>query len=694
MNLSNRGLRVRQFIKPFRLQYVLHYSLPPSAPSMNRPPPPVSPTYTPDKALDDLPGIHWALYEFLHSRMLESEEYCDRMDPNKERLCFATGYGVIQGIKGLMSFEDKDLLNAIHHMKRGITVAAAHRKPPPSLAGRLAGYIVPGLSYSGPEWVAQMTDVEKHAELMYAEGLYYKSLVGIVYSGDWLSFIKEMLNMRTTMSIYRQLGRYLEVADAAYAASHYQDSEESLNVPLEDPSIDRHFRSGVYIGLGLSHLALSLMPSRLLTFVELFGYRGDRMEGLRILERAGGWTSGDDRDIVPQEDEGLRRPMCDMMLLVFHLVLSAYTFEGIDVNMARRVVEWNLERYPNSVFFLFGAGRLALVRSQPERALEHYARAAQCQSQYRSMHHISWWESAIASFALWDVKASKEWWSRLRAEATWSKATYTYGEAACLASLGEHDAAADLMAKVTGLRQRIAGKSIPIEKFAARKARKYLAQGNQLMLPAMELAYVFSAIAHAPQRIVLEKMIPDVQKALEELDLTEAGCDSSGKPLRNGSVTGSDYSGEEKVKKARNGTAKSTCEGYWDNVCLARFLEGVCWRYVAYPDPDVDLDKNGSLPVTIDDAGRRAEQAFKAVFKHGPKIELDHYLVYYAHFEYGRLLARSGKMDEARTHFDLVLSGKAVEVSSAGRKGKYSLENALHVRTYAALDALKQDRLL
>ncbi|KAI6143386.1 hypothetical protein BKA82DRAFT_4185656 [Pisolithus tinctorius] len=661
---------------------------------MNRLPPPVSPTYTPDKALDDLPGIHWALYEFLHSRMLESEEYCDRMDPNKERLCFATGYGVIQGIKGLMSFEDKDLLNAIHHMKRGITVAAAHRKPPPSLAGRLAGYIVPGLSYSGPEWVAQMTDVEKHAELMYAEGLYYKSLVGIVYSGDWLSFIKEMLNMRTTMSIYRQLGRYLEVADAAYAASHYQDSEESLNVPLEDPSIDRHFRSGVYIGLGLSHLALSLMPSRLLTFVELFGYRGDRMEGLRMLERAGGWTSGDDRDIIPQEDEGLRRPMCDMMLLIFHLVLSAYTFEGIDVNMARRVVEWNLERYPNSVFFLFGAGRLALVRSQPERALEHYARAAQCQSQYRSMHHISWWESAIASFALWDVNASKEWWSRLRAEATWSKATYTYGEAACLASLGEHDAAADLMEKVTGLRQRIAGKSIPIEKFAARKARKYLAQGNQLMLSAMELAYVFSAIAHAPQRIVLEKMIPDVQKALEELGLTEAGCDSSGKSLRNGSVTGSDYSGEEKIKKAGNGTAKSTCEGYWDNVCLARFLEGVCWRYVAYPDPDADLDENGSLPVTIDDAGRRAERAFKAVFEHGPKIELDHYLVYYAHFEYGRLLARSGKMDEARTHFDLVLSGKAVEVSSAGRKGKYSLENALHVRTYAALDALKQDRLL
>ncbi|KAI6115020.1 hypothetical protein EV401DRAFT_1978191 [Pisolithus croceorrhizus] len=664
---------------------------------MNRSPPPVPSTYTQEKALDDLPGIQWALCEFLHSRMLESEEFCDRMDPNKERLCFANGYGVIQVIKGLMSFEDKDLLSALHHMKRGTSVAAAHRKPPPSLAGRLAGYIVPGLNYSGPEWVAQMTDVERHAELMYAEGLYYKSLVGIVYSGDWLSFIKEMLNMRTILSTYQQLGRYLEAADAAYTASHCQDSSDSLGVLLEDPSIDRHFRSGVYVGLGLSHLALSLMPSRILTIVEMFGYRGDRMEGLRLLGKVGGWNSGDDKDIVPQSEEGLRRPMCDMSLLIFHLVLSMYTFEGVDVNLARRIVEWNLKTYPNGVFFLFGAGRLALVCSQPERALEYYAKAAQCQSQYRNLQHISWWESAIANFALWDVKASKEWWSRLRVEATWSKATYTYGEAACLASLGEHAAAADLMAKVTGLRQRIAGKSIPVEKFAARKARKYLAQGNHLVLPAMELAYVFSAPSHAPQKVVLEKMIPSVREALEELGLEEAGGGSSEKLISNSSIESdrkrSDGE-EERSTKAGNGTVKSAQVGYWDNVCLARFLEGVCWRYVAYPDPDADLDENARLLVAVDDARRRAELAFKAVFEHGPKIELDHYLVYYAHFEYGRLLARSGKKDEAKTHFDLVLSGKTAEVNPAGRKGKYSLENALYVRTHAAVDALKQDRLL
>lgn len=47
------------------------------------------------------------------------------------------------------------------------------------------------------------------------------------------------------------------------------------------------------------------------------------------------------------ESEGTRRAICDMTLLIFHLVLSTVTFEGIDVNMVRKIVEWNLERYPN-----------------------------------------------------------------------------------------------------------------------------------------------------------------------------------------------------------------------------------------------------------------------------------------------------------------------------------------------------------
>ena len=85
------------------------------------------------------------------------------------------------------------------------------------------------------------------------------------------------LNMRTAFNIYRVLGKYVEEMDAAAKGA-------------EDPSIDADFRSGVYLGVGLSNLILSMMPSRLLSLIELFGYKGDRHTGLRLLYKAGGWT--------------------------------------------------------------------------------------------------------------------------------------------------------------------------------------------------------------------------------------------------------------------------------------------------------------------------------------------------------------------------------------------------------------------
>ncbi|KAH7920441.1 hypothetical protein BV22DRAFT_804226 [Leucogyrophana mollusca] len=623
-------------------------SMPP-APTMKEP-------YNPADALDDIRGVTWALHEFLHSRMVESEEYCNKIDPPKQRLYFATGFGLIQCVKGLMSFEDKDLLDAIGHTRHGNTIASQHRKRQSSFTTRLAGYIVPSLSTSSVEWIKEMTPVERHAELVFAESLFEKSLLGVVYSGDWLAFIKEVLNMRTTMNIYRQLGKYLETVDA--------EAEERGEGP-EDKSIDIDFRSGVYLGVGMSNLILSLMPGKLLALVELFGYKGDRHLGLQALQKAGGWTKDSHEPAIDREQEGVRRSICDMCLLIFHLVLSSFTFDGVDIMMAQKILDWNLNRYPNGVFFLFGAGRLAVCRSQPRSAIEYYTKATESQSQYRNLYHISWWEIAIANFALWDIPASLECWRNLEAEATWSKACYTYGMAACLAAMGEQMEASKLMNKVPGLRQRIAGKSIPLEKFVARKARKFQQQGGRLALPALELAYVFQAISHAPKKVITSQMLPEVEVVLERLKQHEK--------------TPAKYEGGH---------------GYWDDYCLARFLEGVCCRFVAFPDADAVLDPSDKAIVPLADARTRAADAFKAVFEYGTKIELDHHLVYYAHFEYGRLLARSDDKAAAREQFDLVLSGKPLEVNASGRKGKYSLENALHLRTHAALEALDQDRLL
>ncbi|KAJ3777913.1 hypothetical protein FB446DRAFT_841253 [Lentinula raphanica] len=676
----------------------------PSFQSIYTTPPPVRYPYRSSEALEDIPGISYALELFLASHMVESEDYCNKSDVKKERLYFATGYGLIQCVKALMSYADEDILSGIEHTKQGNLVATQHRKKTAFFTSRLAGYVLSSLNTTGVGFVRSMTDVERHAELVYAESLFEKALLGIVYSGDWLAFIKETLNMRTTIQVYRTLHKYINTMDAESLAN---------GGPAEDPSIDVHFRSGVYLGAGMSSLILSLLPTKLLTIIEIFGYKGDRAEALELLGRAGGWSKDSDEPGVSAAQEGVRRTICDMALLIFHLVLSSFTFDGVDVGMAQKIINWNLKRYPDGVFFLFGAGRASLARSQPSRAIGYYTRAMEVQTQYRNLHHISYWEIAIAQMALWHIRGSLNAWEILQSEATWSKSIYSYGMAVSLLELADalergqdlgsesesnfkdekartpstmREEATKLMQKVPELRQKIAGKSIPLEKFVARKARKFLSQGRRLALPMLELAYLALAIAHAPRNIVETKMLPEVNRASMEL---EKHKDDHGKY----------YNGK----------------GYWDDFCLAKLMEGVCKRYLAYPDPDAELDPKESPMISQDQAAKEAKAAFHAVFEHGPRIEFDHQLVYQSHYELGRLLACQDDTAGATKHFDLVLSGmrssafgllngvgllmnfihegKHLEVGPSGRKGKYSLENALHMRTHAALEALHQKRL-
>jgi Protein of unknown function (DUF3808) len=94
------------------------------------------------------------------------------------------------------------------------------------------------------------------------------------------------------MQIFRQLGKYIDQMDA---------EAQARGEGPEDKSIDVHFRSGVYLGVGMSHIVLSLMPTRLATLVELFGYKGNRHLGLALLQRAGGWTK---ESSVPSVSQG------------------------------------------------------------------------------------------------------------------------------------------------------------------------------------------------------------------------------------------------------------------------------------------------------------------------------------------------------------------------------------------------------
>jgi len=251
----------------------------------------------------------------------------------------------------------------------------------------------------------------------------------------------------------------------------------------------------------------------------------------------------------------------------------------------------------------------------------------------------------------------------------------------------EQEEAKKLLERVPGLGQRIAGKSIPIEKFGIRKSRKYTTHGHALILPLLEFGYFFQTIPHTPLVNILGKLIPVVQERKKQIEAREESKSKKTEAIKSG-----------KGHKKGSSAGATQADVYWDDWCLVRFLEGVCWRFVAYPDPDAHPDSRalpeGSTlkPPSTKEAADMSEQAFLDVIENGKKIILDHHLVYHAHYELGRLRANQGDRAESRKHFDLVLSGKPLEVNTATRKGKYSLETSLIMRASAALDALEKEK--
>jgi len=612
---------------------------------------PTSPAnpYSPEQALDDLPATKYAANLFLNSKMVESESFCEQMDPKKERLYITAGYSLIQCLKALMSYEKEDLQRGAEDVRRGNALTIKHRAPA-SMLSRFAKAV----QIERPPSLASlkaMTPVQRHAELLYAETTFAKALLGCVSSGSWFTFVSEALSFRVMINLYMQLGKFVETMDAEAAAR---------GEPY-DMALDRDFRSGVELGVGASNLILSLTPNGVQTVVEFFGYQANRTKGLALLMKAGGWSTASPEPAVSAEQEGIRRFLADIALLVFHLILGGFFSEGVDIPLAQNILDWNLRRYPDGFFYHFLQGRLRTRCCKPALALESYKRAIAVQQDYPNFHYVAYWEMALANLSLMDYASALEAWHILRNNSSWSPACYGYGKAACLIELGGEsniEEAAATLQEIPKLVHKVAGKSIPIEKFVARKARKFEMQGRRLFMPALEFGYLFYCIEHAPRPLIQDQFLPAIRKGLLTLKQHQSAPSTYG-----------------------NG------QGYWDDLCLAYLLEGVCLRYLAYPESTALIDPDDDF-VVPPNAATDAMEAFQVGLKNADCIELDHWVMYYTHYELGRLYACVQNEAKAREHLLLVQSGQPLESLKNARKGKYSMQTPLMYRASAELEKL------
>lgn len=55
----------------------------------------------------------------------------------------------------------------------------------------------------------------------------------------------------------------------------------------------------------------------------MFGYHSSREYALTKLAQAGGWSPSEKGPAVSAEEEGLRRPVSDMVLMLYHLIIPS-----------------------------------------------------------------------------------------------------------------------------------------------------------------------------------------------------------------------------------------------------------------------------------------------------------------------------------------------------------------------------------
>ncbi|KAG8762349.1 hypothetical protein FRC11_009737 [Ceratobasidium sp. 423] len=596
------------------------------------------PPREPEMDLDeDLPFVRSIMAMFLNNQMNEAEEACRKNDKSNAapRLYVRTASALMQSMTALMSFETDDVVNAQRTVQRTLNLADQGRLSL-TWSSRISSFPFDAAIANA----RRMSREQLHAELIYAESLLEKAIMGFVSSGDWMSFLREALNIRSVVAIYRTLNSYIEEHDEKIAS-------KKSKYAVED--IDADFRSGVYLGMGMCLLVFSLIPSRVVIFADLLGYKGDRIEALRLLRKAGGWGSAEgspDRNRrtprVTREKEGVRRPLCDLVLIVFHLVMSGFTREGVDVHEAENIVEWNLQQYPQSIFFLFGKGRLYVTRSQPDLAIPIYENARakiNGQKGYEQLGSVMLWEMALCHLSLGRWKESAACWKQMIETAKWSKAVYAYGRAACLLQSGnlsqeEQKEVDSLMAEVPTLRQRIAGKSIPLEKYVARKAERYLAE-KTLVAPAIELAYMLQATYKTTEK-ALRKHV-DTLRALRNPPLTKQ-----------------------------------------DDIQMVNLLLAVHLRLLEYPSSeDVTSPSEKLRRGQVDDAtDNEAEilQLLNRAKDSGGRLQQEYWVAYFAHYELGRYYEERGEYIEARKCFAVVSSGSSLEGQTNARRGKYSLQ--------------------
>ncbi|KAJ8283760.1 hypothetical protein COCON_G00026100 [Conger conger] len=527
---------------------------------------------------------------FLNNHFAES---LDMLQPRvKDSMYHALIYATVLEMQAMMTFEHDDIISAGSTMKSAQEVCHRFRKKP-ALGGPVTNF-----SRSSGH---RLTEEELHAELCYAECLLQRAALTFLQDESLVSFIKGGIKVRNSYLIYKELNAFIHSDTFRKGPNHL------------------HLEGGVSLGIGAFNLTLSMFPARILKLLEFAGFSGDKEYGLSQLYE--GATS-----------LNLRSMLCALLLLCHYTFLSFIlgTGEG-DVTEAERLLKPFRVRYPRGAIFLFFAGRAEEIKGNIDEAVTLFEDGCKAQQAWKQFHHMCYWELMWCYTFKRDWKMAYFYADLLSQESRWSKAMYVYMKAAYLSMLPAEEARpfgeneVDLFRQVPSLKQKIAGKSPPTEKFAVRKARRYRASCPvKLPVPALEMMYMWNGFTMMRRKPELTQGMMDT---LEEAERSQQDT-----PLSEYTV---------------------------DDRCVILLLKGLC------------LKNQGRTEA--------AEDCFNRVHMSEKKIKFDHYLVPNALLELGMLYTHLGHKEQAL---------KLLQKAKHNYK-HYSMESRTMFRIHAALSKLK-----
>ncbi|KAI7860329.1 hypothetical protein BDC45DRAFT_430529 [Circinella umbellata] len=587
---------------------------------------------------EDMLSARRALDLFLDSRIQEAEAI---LEPQlcKTSMYYALGKSVLLTLKSMMTFEQADFQVAIEALRHTVQLSTNIMRKAHGALWFLEGWVKNGLSV---DRLQKMRPLYRHAELVHAEAYLLKAMICIIHDESLVSFLREGLNVRQSYMTYTVLEKFID----------------TTTEPL-----DAHFTSGVKFGMGCFNLMLSMLPKTVMRLVQFIGFSGQRTHGLELLKSSGGWDKYKETGIMVERqgpEEGLRRQFCDMALICDHIVISKLIpMSHVDEELGRTILRYNLDLYPNGVFFLYFHGRQLFSERKLDQANAKYIRAIETQKEWAQLQHICYWERGLISILQRDWKTATDIYEILYKESNWSKAVYAYFKGITLYTLAKHEQdkkkqstlitqAAYLLKKVPSLRQKIAGKSIPLEKFVARKARKFVEQDNMLMFADLEIANAFGACDYIP--------IQQLWINIERLDTELAQlC--------------------------------TTHPNYADDLCLGNYLRAIMARQLLLKvDDPKDMEKLRTIH----------QKSMQVVFNAAKDVVYDHYVYYFARYENARMFIMENNYDAAEQEIQFVLKANDKNQYNVGAgskaKSKYSLENHILFKSHNCISEIEELR--